>query len=85
MPTILLVHGWRFYFYANERDEPIHVHARKGGMECKYWLKPDLYDVEEAFAFGLGPKDRREVRRIIFEHFGQIETEWHAFQRRKSR
>jgi len=29
MPTILLIMGWRFFFYSNERNEPIHIHARK--------------------------------------------------------
>jgi hypothetical protein len=84
MPTILMVKGWRFYFYANERNEPAHVHARKADMECKYWLRSAIFDVTEAFAFGMGPKDRREVRQIIFEHFTQIEAEWKAFQRRKN-
>lgn len=83
MPTILMVSGWRFFFYANERNEPIHVHARKGGMECKYWLKPAVFDVVEAFAYAMSPKDRRQVRQIIFEHFTQIEAEWKAFQRRR--
>jgi hypothetical protein len=84
MPTILLVKGWRFFFYANERNEPMHVHAKKADMECKYWLKPRDFDAIEAFAFGMGPKDRREVRQIVFENFAQIESEWKAFQRRRN-
>ena len=84
MPTILLVKGWRFFFYADERNEPIHVHARKGGMECKYWLKMATYDLVEAFAYDMGSSQRREVRQIVFEHFAQIESEWKAFQRRKN-
>lgn len=28
MPTILLVKGWRFFFYANERDEPYGMSSR---------------------------------------------------------
>ena len=52
-------------------------------MECKYWLKPAVFDVVEAFAYGMSPKDRRQVRQIIFEHFTQIEAEWKAFQRRR--
>ena len=27
MPTILVILGWRFLFYANERNEPIHIHS----------------------------------------------------------
>jgi hypothetical protein len=35
MPTILLLLGWRIFFYANEGNEPVHVHCRKGEKECK--------------------------------------------------
>jgi hypothetical protein len=37
---------------------------------------------EEAYAFDLSPKDRREIRRIIFQHFEYIEEQWDEFQRR---
>jgi len=29
MPTILVIFGWRLFFYANEGKEPIHVHCRE--------------------------------------------------------
>jgi hypothetical protein len=80
MPTVLFVKGWRFFFYANERGEPIHVHCRKAEAECKYWLRVEEFDIEEAYAYGLSSRDRREVRQIIFEHFEQIEAEWIKFQ-----
>ncbi|MCI5158037.1 MAG: DUF4160 domain-containing protein [Candidatus Electrothrix sp. AUS1_2] len=38
MPTVLMLSGWRLFFYANEGNEPVHIHCRKGDMECKYWL-----------------------------------------------
>lgn len=69
MPTILLLRGWRFFFYADERNEPIHIHARKGDMDCKYWLDVDAYEIREAFSHNMAPKDYREARKIIFEHF----------------
>ena len=47
MPTVLLVQGWRLLFYSNEGDEPMHVHARKAETQCKYWIKYDLYEIEE--------------------------------------
>ena len=77
MPTILMVLGWRFFFYSNEGNEPVHVHARKGETECKYWLKPEYYEIEEAWSYNLAPRLRREVRKIIFDHFDLIEGEWH--------
>ncbi len=72
--------GWRFYFYANEGNEPIHIHCRKGGMECKYWLDAENLTIEEAYAYNLGHRDRREVKKIVFEYFEFIETEWTRFQ-----
>lgn len=41
MPTILMMLGWRFFFYANEGNEPIHVHCQKGDGEGKFWLDMD--------------------------------------------
>lgn len=80
MPTILLILGWRFFFYANEGNEPIHLHCRKGGMECKYWLDRKNFAIEEAYSYNMGSKDKREVKKIIFEYFEFIETEWDRFQ-----
>ena len=82
MPTILIIFGWRLFFYSNEGNEPIHVHGRKGDMECKYWLDRDNFDLEEAFAFKMSPRDTRQIRKIIYDHFEYIEEQWDEFQRR---
>lgn len=76
MPTILLVQGWRLFFYADKGRELVHIHARKGDAECKYWLKADLYEIEEGWSYHLTPRLRREVRKIIFDHFDLIVEEW---------
>ena len=55
MPTILLIFGWRIFFYSNEGNEPIHVHAQKGDMECKFWLNVDTFEIIEAFSYNLSP------------------------------
>jgi len=76
MPTIPYVQGWRFHFYSNEGNEPMHVHAEKGEAECKYWLHPDTFDIEEEFEYNCTSRLRREVRQIIFQHFDQIVAAW---------
>ncbi len=78
MPTILQVRGWRVFFYSNEGEEPLHVHAQKGEAECKIWLLVSTYDIEEAWSHSLTPRLRREIRRIIFDHFDLIVDEWEA-------
>jgi len=77
MPTILIIAGWRLFFYSNELNEPIHVHAEKAGMECKYWLNVEEYEINEAHAFNLTPQSRREIKKIIYDHFEYIVTEWY--------
>ena len=83
MPTILLLLGWRLFFYANEGSEPIHVHCKKGNMECKYWLHVESFDISEAFAFNLSPRAKREIRKIIFQNFDYIVDQWNEFQVRR--
>ena len=83
VPTILFVMGWRFFFYSNEGNEPIHVHCRKGEKECKYWLDTINFDLDEAYNYNLNDKDKRQVKKIIFEYFEYIENEWDTFQKEK--
>ena len=84
MPTILLINGWRFFFYSNEGYEPIHIHCQKGERECKYWLKRNEFDIDEAYSYNLSVSDKREVKKIIFEYFEFIEKEWEKFQKELS-
>lgn len=46
------------FFYSNENLEPIHIHAEKGDMECKFWLLIDEVEIKEAFAFNLTPAEK---------------------------
>ena len=39
MPTIFILFGFRFMFYANDH-EPIHVHVIKGDVSAKFTLFP---------------------------------------------
>lgn len=84
MPTILLILGWRLYFYANEGNEPIHIHCRKSDMECKFWLDSDNSDIIEAFSYNMNSRDKREIIKIIYEYFEFIEAEWERFQKEKT-
>jgi hypothetical protein len=79
MPTILLIAGWRIFFYSNEGHEPIHVHAQKAEMECKFWLDPETFEISEAFSYNLNTSSRKEIRKIIFEHFDYIVGEWNKY------
>ncbi len=83
MPTVLFILGWRLYFYANENNEQIHIHAEKGDMECKYWILEEEMDIKEEFMYNMSPRDRREVRKIIFQNFDTIIDSWNNFLKRQ--
>jgi len=83
MPTVLMILGWRFFFYANERNEPPHIHCKKGDAEGKYWLDADSFEAVEAHAYRMTPADRRTVRRVILQHFDYLLGQWDEFQEKK--
>jgi hypothetical protein len=79
VPTVLYIYGWRFFFYSNEGAEPIHIHAEKGDMECKFWLLVEEVEIKEAFSYNLTPASQREVKKIIYQHFDIIVEAWNIY------
>jgi hypothetical protein len=80
MPTILFLYGWRFFFYSNELNEPLHIHCQKAEKECKFWLDEKEFNITEAFSFNMKLSDYRIVRKAIFENFDYIVSEWKKFK-----
>ncbi|WP_069791013.1 DUF4160 domain-containing protein (plasmid) [Cyanobacterium sp. IPPAS B-1200] len=79
MPTVLYIKGWRFFFYANEGNEPIHIHIQKGEKECKFWLDIEKYSIEEAHTYNMNKKEMREVRKILLQNLDEIAEAWNQF------
>ena len=55
---------YRFFFYANDRTEPIHVHIEREAYKAKFWVAP----VRLAVNGGFRPAEIRSVHRIVREH-----------------
>ena len=53
-------------------------------MDCKYWLHPEEFEISEAYMYNMNSAAKREIRKIIFDHFESIEKAWGDFQQRKS-
>jgi len=83
MPTVLYIRGWRLFFYANEGNEPIHIHCQKGDKECKYWLEVDVYEVRDAYLYNMNNKDIREIKKIIYQNFDELVESWNNFNQGK--
>ena len=73
MPTVIIINGFRLYFYSNENDEPIHVHIEKGNGSGKWWVDPDL---EEEYAYGFTARERKQISKIVEENRDLIIKKW---------
>jgi len=80
MPTILRIRGYRFYFFAEEGNEPAHVHVDKGSGTLKLWLA----DLSIADQEGLKPAEIRSILRIARENQQFLIGAWNEFDQRKS-
>lgn len=75
MPTILRIGPYRFFFYAGDRDEPLHVHVERDENVAKFWLTPNRLQSSGGFT-------RREINRIhqlIMEYQDKLVEEWHEY------
>lgn len=45
-------------------------------MECKFWLHDERFDIDMAYGYRLSANAEKEIRKIIFQHFDYILTEW---------
>lgn len=83
MPNVLQVRGWRLFFFANEGNEPIHIHCNKAEIRCKFWIDVDDFNIRPEYALNASPKDLREIKKIIYEYFDAIVEAWNQFQERR--
>ncbi len=75
MPTLLVVGPYRFFFYANEGQEPPHVHVEAGDRHAKYWLMP----VRLASNLKFRSHELKEVEALVTSHSERFLESWHAF------
>lgn len=76
MPTVLLLYGFRFFFYSNENDEPAHIHVKKGSGEMKIWLEPVL---KTAWVKGFTSKEESTAWQIAVENEQLFKNKWYEY------
>ena len=72
MPTVLRVHGYRFFFFSNEASEPMHIHVEQAGRYAKFWLNP----MQLAESRGFRSKEIPELRTLLAEHKETLAERW---------
>jgi hypothetical protein len=75
MPTVLRVSGYRFSFFAEEGNEPPHVHIQKAEGKAKFWLDP----VSLVYDRGFTPRQLRFIKKTIIANQKKLLEEWNGF------
>lgn len=73
MPEVFREEGFVFFFYANEGNEPMHIHVRKAGGFAKFWIFP----IELDFSKGFKSSDLTKAEIMIESHIEQIKEKWY--------
>lgn len=69
MPVVFHWNGYRFYFYSQENNEPVHIHVEKAEASAKFWIEPRI---EEVYSYGFTSGQRKEIRKFIQENSEHI-------------
>jgi hypothetical protein len=75
MPTVLRIHGHRFFFFSNEGNEPSHIHVETAEKYAKFWLNP----VALAKSIGYNSKELGQLRELVEEHQNLFKEKWYEY------
>lgn len=75
MPTVLRAGAYRFFFFAGDRDEPLHVHVEREDKVAKFWLSP--VRLQESGGFSRSELNR--IRQVVELHKEQLREAWHEY------
>jgi hypothetical protein len=75
VPTVLRERGYRFFFYADDRSEPRHVHVQREARMAKFWLEP----VECERSGGFSRSELMDIYQLIAERRELLLQKWHDF------
>jgi hypothetical protein len=75
MPTVSRIGPYRFFFYAGDREEPVHIHVERDTALAKYWLAP----VRLQHSTGFGRSELVKVESLVVEHRDAIVEAWNDY------
>lgn len=75
MPTVLRAGPYRFFFYASDRDEPVHIHVERDEKVAKYWLDP----VRLQNSGGFNRLELKQILLIISENQEAVLEAWNEY------
>jgi hypothetical protein len=75
MPTVMRIGPYRFFFYAGDGDEPLHIHVERESMIAKFWVEP----VRLAESGGFSRHELSDIERLVSEHRRTLTEAWYDY------
>jgi hypothetical protein len=75
IPTVLTVGPYRFFFYAGDRDEPLHVHVEREDKVAKFWLDP----IRLQESGGFSRQDIGRIHKLVIAHQDRLREAWNEY------
>ena len=75
MPTVWRHGPYQFFFYADDGQEPPHVHVERDDRIAKFWLDPVRLDSSGR----LRPAELAEIQKIIVTHEDELLEAWNEY------
>jgi hypothetical protein len=74
-PTVLRSGPYRFFFFATDRTEPVHVHVARERKTAKFWLSP----VRNGYNHGFALAELNRIAALVRQHEGELVKAWHEY------
>ncbi len=75
MPTVLRMGPYRFFFYANDKNEPYHVHVEREDKIAKFWLDP----VRLESSGGFNRKELKRIQNLVEKNEHELIESWNEY------
>ncbi len=75
MPTVVRVGSYRFFFYAGDKDEPMHIHVESDDKIAKFWLDPIRLKNSGRFS----RTEISKIHKIIDENHLKLLEAWNEY------
>lgn len=79
-PTVLQSGPYRFFFFSSDRNEPTHVHVKRGHRLAKFWLAP----VRMAYNFGFSQTELNRIAALVQDNEAALSKAWHEYFKRRN-
>jgi hypothetical protein len=75
MPTIFELGPYRFFFYANDLNEPPHIHVQRERFKAKFWLSP----IRLQQSGGFSRNELYRIQKLVEENQERLLRGWNEY------